>query len=374
MRANVRLWSAVVGVCAAGLVWPITALAEHGGAPTRSASAQVAAAHPARARLSADGSPSGPDCSRLACVALTFDDGPSEATSALLDHLDAAHAKATFFVVGQQVQAFPEQLRREVADGQAIGNHTFTHPVLASLTADQVHDELADTQDAVFKAAGVRPTLMRPPYGSYSAAVRSFGLPLVVWDVDSMDWSHHDPAMVLRRAAAGIRPGSIILMHDTQPETLAAVPQLIRNLRASGYTLVTVPQLFAGTRLDPGSVYRDRDSAARPDADSRNWHATPPTADQDTADAAAGTVLWRYATHSPTGPSEAGTLEHGLHSGQCHDTLPPHATSPDEAAFAIRNTTGHDVAMYDTPDCTHRTATLTPGSEQTGTLRSFKLL
>jgi peptidoglycan/xylan/chitin deacetylase (PgdA/CDA1 family) len=371
MRADVRLWSAVLGVCAAALVWPITALAEHADAPPPAAPAQAA---PHRAALAHRGGVRpAPDCARLACVALTFDDGPSEATPALLDALDAARVKATFFVVGQQVEAFPAELRREVADGQVIGNHSFTHPVLGSLTPQQVHDELADTQSAVYRVAGVRPTLMRPPYGSYSAAVRSFGLPLVVWDVDSMDWSHHDPAMVLRRAAAGVRPGSIILMHDTQPETLAAVPQLIRNLRAAGYTLVTVAELFSGTRLVPGSVYRDRDSAARPDADSRSWNVAPPGTDADTDSAVAGTVLWRYATHSPTGPSEAGTVESGLHPGQCHDTLPPHATSDDEAAFAIRNGTSHDIAIYDTPDCTHHTSTLTPGSEDIDTLRSFKV-
>lgn len=364
---------AVSGVCTAGLAWPLAAMAVHGGAPAhrepvRPARVQAAAA-------SHDGAPQRPvpDCARLACVALTFDDGPSPATPALLDDLDAARVKATFFVVGQQVTAFPELLRREAADGQAIGNHSFTHPVLASLTPDQVHDELADTQDAVFKVIGRRPTLMRPPYGSYSAAVRSFGLPLVVWDVDSMDWSHHDPAMVLRRAAAGVHPGSIILMHDTQPETLAAVPQLIRNLRAAGYTLVTVPQLFAGTELVPGAVYRDRASATRPDTASPSWTTVPPSTSGDTNTTVAGTVLWSYATHSATGPAEAGTLESGLRPGECHNTLPPHATTVDEPAFAIRNTTSHDVAVYDTPDCTHKITVLAPGSEEIDVLRSFKV-
>ena len=363
-----------MGACLAGLAWPLAACAGHGGVPPHAAPARPARV-PAAAGGSRDGArqPSAPDCARLACVALTFDDGPSPATPALLDALDAARVKATFFVVGQQVQAFPELLRREAADGQVIGNHSFTHPALASLTPDQVHDQLADTQDAVFQVTGRRPALIRPPYGSYSAAVRSFGLPLVVWDVDSMDWSHHDPAMVLRRAAVGVHPGSIILMHDTQPETLAAVPQLIRNLRAAGYTLVTVPQLFTGTKLVPGAVYRDRDSAARPDTSSPSWTTTPPGAGGDPDTSVAGTVLWSYATHSATGPAEAGVVEKGLRPGQCHDTLPPHATSVDEPAFAIRNSTSHDVAIYDTADCTHKITVLAPGGEEIDILRSFEV-
>lgn len=371
MRRGVRVWSAVVGLCAAVLV-PVVQSTPAGRAASAGrvgVAGVLGAAPPFGAPLVRDVG-AGPDCERLACVALTFDDGPSAATSGLLDDLAEARVKATFFIVGDQARAYPDQLKREVAEGHAIGNHTRTHPLLASLTPAQVHDELADGEDAIAGITGTRPLLVRPPYGSYSAAVRSFGHPLVLWDVDTMDWQHHDPARVLARAAQYVRPGSIVLMHDTLPGTLTAVPQLIRNLRAAGYTLVTVPELLGPGALTPGGVYRDQASATRAAAHPQPWGAPLPTADQDGAGAVAGTVAWQYPTGAPAGPAEAERVESGLRPGECRNTMAPDS---DVAAFALRNGTGHDLVIYDRPDCAHWTAVLTPGSEQYAEMRSFKV-
>lgn len=329
----------------------------------------------ARATEAAPVGPAGPDCGRLACVALTFDDGPSEATSALLDDLADARVRATFFVVGDQARWWPTQLRREVAEGHAIGNHSLTHPYLATLTPAQVHEELLGGENAIAEITGTRPLLVRPPYGNYSAAVRSFGHPLVLWDVETLDWQHHDPAQVLARVAAQVRPGSIVLMHDTQNQldTLAAVPRLIRNLRAAGYTLVTVPELLAPHTLVPGAVYRDRASAARPAEHPQPWDTVPPTAAEDTAAGVAGTVLWQYASGADTGPAEAETVEHGLRPGECRNLTQPPAAATDTRAFALRNLTGHTVELHDRRDCTEATAALTPGGEQYGPVRSFRV-
>ncbi|WP_327064778.1 polysaccharide deacetylase family protein [Kitasatospora sp. NBC_01302] len=331
----------------------------------------------APAQEPAGAAPPAPDCARLACVALTFDDGPSAATGALLDDLAAAHTKATFFLVGQEAAYRPQLVKREVAEGHALGNHTYTHPYLGALTPDQVHDQLAATEKTIADITGTRPTLVRPPYGNQSAQVAAYGHPLMLWDLDSLDWYHHDPAQVLSRAEAGVRAGSVVLMHDTdnQRDTLAAVPQLIRNLRRAGYTPVTVPELFGSTELKPGMSYRNRDSAARPAAQPRPWADPLPSAAQDTDTAIAGSVLLRYHSAAATGPAELAQTVDGLRTGECRNVVAPLDARAGAPAFALRDDTGHGIQLYDRADCAHRVAenTLTPGSEQDDEVRSFKV-
>lgn len=206
-------------------------------------------------------SPGAPDCSVLRCVALTFDDGPGKHTSRLLDTLAEKQAKATFFLVGRSVTSHPDLVRREVAEGHAIGNHTWSHPDLSKLGTDQITDELTSTADAVEAASGVRPTLVRPPYGATSDTVTSVlsqrNEPAILWDVDTEDWKNKDAAMTTERALAGVRPGAILLMHDIHASTVDAVPGIVDGLRAAGYTLVTVPDLL-GPDLVGGQAYFNR--------------------------------------------------------------------------------------------------------------------
>lgn len=228
-----------------------------GGIPTRlSQPPAVAGATPAPAQAPPAGANAGPDCAVLACVALTFDDGPGPFTGRLLDDLGRAGVPATFFVIGAQVRGQEAMLARMVREGHTVGNHTWSHPNLARLGLQATQAQVAATDAAIRAATGVQPTIIRPPYGAMSAAVRQVGQAVILWDVDTLDWKIRSAPSVTQRALAGVRSGSIILMHDIHPSTVAAVPDIIAGLTARGYTLVTVPQLLG--QAQPGAVYTRR--------------------------------------------------------------------------------------------------------------------
>lgn len=196
------------------------------------------------------------DCQAVACVALTFDDGPSQYTAALLDELAAQQAPATFFVLGQNVPKYPQTLERMVADGHQIGSHGYAHKDITTLTREGIEHEVQWTNDAVTEASGVIPTVFRPPYGANGAVYnRLIPTPLLLWDVDTLDWLHHDPEQTVQTALDNVQSGSVILLHDIHQTSVAAVGQLVRELRALGYTLVTVEDLFAQVPFEAGAVY-----------------------------------------------------------------------------------------------------------------------
>ena len=196
------------------------------------------------------------DCSRTACVALTFDDGPSPYTATLLDILDRRHAEATFFVTGQHALALPALVRRAFEEGYAIGDHTVSHPRLTRLPAARVRDQIGTAARDIARATGTTPDLMRPPFGARNTTVlAAAGMPVILWNVSPRDWKVHNAAVIERRVLAAARPGAIVLLHDTYPATVAAVPSIVDGLRARGYTLVTIPRLFSGTRLRPDVAY-----------------------------------------------------------------------------------------------------------------------
>ncbi|GAA3124193.1 hypothetical protein GCM10010466_13840 [Planomonospora alba] len=201
------------------------------------------------------------DCATARCVALTFDDGPGEHTASLLDTLAEHRARATFFVIGETVAAGDgRDLRRMVADGHELGNHSWSHADLAALPEDGIADELRRTQEAVRRVTGVRMVFMRPPYGAtddrVAATSRREGLAQILWNVDTLDWLERDGPSLLRRAGAA-EPGSIVLMHDIHRETVEAVPRLLKDLAARGYTSVTLSELY-GRALTPGQAYLRR--------------------------------------------------------------------------------------------------------------------
>ncbi|ROO89427.1 peptidoglycan/xylan/chitin deacetylase (PgdA/CDA1 family) [Actinocorallia herbida] len=209
----------------------------------------------------------GPDgrpdlCVRAKCVALTFDDGPMEHTERLLEILARYDALATFFVVGKMVEEFPDVVRKEVAAGHEIANHSWDHSDLASLSAEGVTAQIQRTQDAILRQSGYRSVLLRPPYGSSNERVAkvaaSFGLPEIIWAVDPMDWRDRSSSLVTRRVLSETRPGGVVLMHDIHATTVDAVPAILEGLAAKGYRFVTVSRLFQGTVLKPGHQYRER--------------------------------------------------------------------------------------------------------------------
>ena len=182
---------------------------------------------------------------------MTFDDGPHETlTPRLLDLLAQKKIKATFFVLGENVERHPEILRRAVAEGHEIGNHTWSHPNLAKSSQDTVSSQLQRTDDLIRQTIGFRPKIMRPPYGELTSKQRQwvhdeFGYNVILWDVDPLDWKEPGPAVVSQRIIRGTRPGSIILSHDIHAQTIAAMPQTFDALIAKGFKFVTVSQLLS---------------------------------------------------------------------------------------------------------------------------------
>ena len=204
------------------------------------------------------------NCDIVPCAALTYDDGPdAHTTPQLLSILNEADAQATFFMTGSNATANPSTAK-EVADaGYAIGNHTYSHGNLTKLSPPAVKKEIERTDAAILAATGTAPTMMRPPYGAADAAVQgAVGKPLMLWAVDSLDWQSKNPAVFVPKVLKEITPGAMVLMHDVQPTTISGQKELIASLQDQGYRLVSVPQLFEGTPLVPGHVYRSR--PARP--------------------------------------------------------------------------------------------------------------
>lgn len=196
------------------------------------------------------------DCAREACVALTFDDGPGRDTGRLLDELADLGAPATFFLLGQNAARQPAVVARMAAEGHEIGNHTWDHKQLTKLGRDAQLREI-ERAAAAIEAAGAKATLFRPPYGSRTAAIdAAAGLPVVLWDVDTLDWKTRDTEATVAAALTGAKRGSIVLLHDIHAPTVAAVPRIVAGLRERGFTLVTVSELLGEPRA--GEVYSRR--------------------------------------------------------------------------------------------------------------------
>lgn len=184
-------------------------------------------------------------------VALTFDDGPHAThTPRLLDILRARNVKATFYVIGKNVDLYPGIVRRTVAEGHEIGNHTYTHPKLSALGMDRVLTEIRKTDEAVIRACGVRPRTLRPPYGALLQSQRqiihsTLGYPTIMWSVDPLDWKRPGSSVVTSRIIGGTNNGAIILVHDLHGSSVDAMPATVDTLLRKGYRFVTVSQLLA---------------------------------------------------------------------------------------------------------------------------------
>ncbi|WP_327748110.1 polysaccharide deacetylase family protein [Streptomyces europaeiscabiei] len=187
------------------------------------------------------------DCSQTKCIAMTFDDGPAvPETGTLLKYLAQYNARATFFVVGQNVATHPDVVRAEMTSGHEIANHSWNHPVLTNLTPAQIRSQLERTNAAIKAATGKEPTLFRPPYGAIDGTVRAAtSLSPVLWDMDTLDWKFHDPAKVAQTVISQAEPNDVVLIHDIHPTSVAAVPEILRTLTARGYHFVTVSHLRA---------------------------------------------------------------------------------------------------------------------------------
>ncbi|MFJ3903620.1 polysaccharide deacetylase family protein [Streptomyces sp. NPDC090025] len=201
------------------------------------------------------------DCAKAKCIALTFDAGPGKDTPHLLDVLKEKKVPATFFLLGSKhVDRYPQVVKRISDEGHEVANHTWSHEILTDLDAKEVREELSRTQDAIAKITGRKPTLMRPPQGrtddTVSDVSRELGLAQVLWSITAKDYSTEDTALIQKRVLEQAHGDGIILLHDIYKGTVPAVPGIIDELKRQGYTFVTVPQLLAPGKAEPGVVYR----------------------------------------------------------------------------------------------------------------------
>lgn len=193
-----------------------------------------------------------------ASVALTFDDGPSADTERILDVLGANNVRATFFMLGRQVELFPQTARRVAAEGHEIGNHSYSHPVYLLRGRDATRVQLERAQQIIAGVTGSEPRFARPPFGvrtpAYFAAARRLGLRTVQWDVAGFDWKERTGAEIADKVLEQASAGSIILLHDgdsarkrDRSATVAALPMIIAGLKERGLRAVPLAEV-----LEPG--------------------------------------------------------------------------------------------------------------------------
>jgi len=238
-------WRVVIGVCAGVAVVVIGGFTGH-----------VRVASPAEAA-------EGVDCALVKCVALTFDDGPSPYTDRLLSILKDNDASATFFLIGNKVAANPAGAKRIADAGMEVASHTWEHPNMTTIPAEDIPAQFSRASDAIEAATGQRPLLVRTAGGLINdqvlAEAGKQGLADINWDVIPFDWAN-DANLGATRALlmSQLKPNAVVLFHDTYSSTVDLVYQFIPVLRANGYHLVTVSQLL-GPR-EPGSSYGSRDN------------------------------------------------------------------------------------------------------------------
>jgi len=200
------------------------------------------------------------DCRKAKCIALTFDGNPGEPTDRLLDLLKKYKAPSTFFLEGRRIDQFPQVVRRIAGDGHEIGNHTWTHAVLTDVSDAQVRDELRRTTRAISALTGTEPTLMRPPQGRTDKRVsgisKELGMAQVLWTVTAKDYETDDTALITKRVLDGADRDGIILLHPLHKGTVPAMPAILTALGKQGYTFVTVDQLLAPAKAEPGKIYK----------------------------------------------------------------------------------------------------------------------
>ncbi len=192
-------------------------------------------------------------------VALTFDDGPSPIwTPQILDVLKAAQVQATFFMIGKHVQEYPEVARRVASEGHEIGNHSYDHQVLVYYTTQELEKEIKDTQTVINKVTGLTTKYFRPPKAwltdDEKKDIRRMGYETILWSLNTKDWVSFDDRYIVKYILAHVRPGDILLFHDSggvfkleggkRKETVKAVEQLVEKLKEQGYRFVTISGLL----------------------------------------------------------------------------------------------------------------------------------
>lgn len=191
-------------------------------------------------------------------IALTFDDGPGEYTEELINCLVENNAKATFFMLGQNVEAYPE-IAKELSDaGMELGNHSYSHPDLVTIGAEAAAQQVSNTDAALKATTGFEATVMRPPGGSFNDSVKAaIDHPLIIWSIDTRDWATKSEDQTYQVVMDNAQDGSVVLMHDIHEWSVKAAIRMIPDLIAKGFKLVTVSELAEakGKPLQSGNAY-----------------------------------------------------------------------------------------------------------------------
>ncbi len=193
-------------------------------------------------------------------IALTFDDGPGKRTGELLEVLAANHAHATFFMQGKNVPRYQNEVKRMKEIGCELGSHSFDHPDLSKMDAAGIRDQIDRTNQNLKDAAGQPASVLRPPYGAIGSTLKSVaGLPLILWNIDTLDWKTRNAQATIDNVMQKVKDGDIVLMHDIHTESIDAAIVLIPKLIEAGYQLVTVSELAAarGIGMQNGTSYTD---------------------------------------------------------------------------------------------------------------------
>lgn len=192
-------------------------------------------------------------------VALTFDDGPSPIwTPKILEALKKAGVKATFFILGEHALRYPEIIKRIAGDGHEIGNHTYDHHVLIYYKMEELEREIKDTEKIIKDITGRTTVYFRPPKAwltnEEKQKIKAMGYKIILWSLNSKDWVTFDDKYIIRYILRNIRPGDIILFHDSggvftaeggdRHETVKAIPRLAEELKEKGYKFVTITELL----------------------------------------------------------------------------------------------------------------------------------
>lgn len=179
-------------------------------------------------------------------VALTFDDGPHPVyTPMMLDGLKEKNVKATFFLLGQQVEKYPHIIKRMSEEGHLIGNHSYKHEQLSKLSSIQACSQVNRTNELIYTITGTYPEYLRPPFGDWKDDLDcDVNMIEVLWDLDTLDWSTQNKAKIVKKVVTNIKEGDIILMHDSYETTVSAVMEIIDILQKEGYEFVTVDELI----------------------------------------------------------------------------------------------------------------------------------
>lgn len=179
-------------------------------------------------------------------VAITFDDGPNpQYTEILLDGLRERNVRATFFLIGEQAEAYPDLVKTMDEDGHLIGNHTYSHVDLCKQSEEGVVEQVGRTNDIIEEITGKRPVYIRPPFGSWNRRLEEqTGMLEIFWTVDPRDWECTDCSRVIERTLEDVKDGSILLFHDASSSSVRAALAVIDILKERGYEFVTADDLI----------------------------------------------------------------------------------------------------------------------------------